>query len=72
MHFISPIKILHKHCFQFLLGQLQYPGEMKNKGYAKFGGGWGGANEVHYGKCGSGILVDYQTHPYPPEICVKP
>ena len=31
-------KILRKHCFQFLLGRLQYPGEMKNKGYAKFGG----------------------------------
>ena len=25
---------------------------MKNRGYAKF---WG-ANKVHYGKCGSGIL----------------
>ena len=31
-----PSKILHKHCCQFLLGPLQYPGEMKNKGYAKF------------------------------------
>ena len=28
---------------------------MKYKVYAKFGGGGGGgANEVHYGKCGSG------------------
>ena len=25
---------------------------MKNKDYAKFGG----ANKVHYGKCGSGVL----------------
>ena len=33
-------KILHKHCFQFLLGRLWYPGEMKNKGYAKFWGVW--------------------------------
>ena len=35
-----PPKILHKHCFLFLLGR---PGEIKNKGYAKFGGGgeWG-------------------------------
>ena len=31
-----PPKILQKHCFQFLLGRLLYPGEMKNKGYAKF------------------------------------
>ena len=28
---------------------------MKNKGYAKFGGG-GRANNEHYGKCGSGEL----------------
>ena len=33
-----PPKILHKRCFQFPLGPLEYPGEMKNKGYAKF---WG-------------------------------
>ena len=26
-----PPKILHNHCFQFLLGRLQYPGEMKTK-----------------------------------------
>ena len=46
-----PPKILHKHYFQFLLGRLQYQGEMKNtlKGYAKFGG----ANKVHYGRCAS-------------------
>ena len=31
-------KILHKNCFQFPLGRLLYPGEMKTKGYAKF---WG-------------------------------
>ena len=46
-------KILHKHCLQFLLGRLQYPGEMKNKGYVKF---WG-VNMVHYacyGRCASG------------------
>ena len=40
-----PQKILHKYCLQFLLGQLQYPGEMKNKSYAKLLGGWGG--ELH-------------------------
>ena len=47
-----PPNILHKHCFQCLLG---LPGEMKNKGYAKFGGrGGGGANKVHYEKFESG------------------
>ena len=38
-----PKKILHKQCFQFLLGRLYDPGEMKNRGYAKFErerGGW--------------------------------
>ena len=33
-----PPNILHKDCFLFLLGP---PGEMKNKGYAKFGRGGG-------------------------------
>ena len=37
-----PPKILHKHCFQFPLKRLKYPGEMKNKGYPKFRG----ANKV--------------------------
>ena len=30
-----------------------------------FGGG-GGAKEVHYGKCGSGVLVKYQPQPPSP------
>ena len=33
-----PPKILHKHCPQFLFWRLYYPWEIKNKGYAKFGG----------------------------------
>ena len=45
-----PPKILHKHCLQFLLGPLLYPGETKNKGYAKF---WG-ADKVYYGRCANG------------------
>ena len=39
MHLVYPPKISQKHCFQFILGRLLYPREMKNKGYAKFGGG---------------------------------
>ena len=31
---------------------------MKNKGYAIFFWGGGGANEVHYEKCGSGVEVN--------------
>ena len=53
-----PPKILRKHRFQFLLGRLKYPGEMKSKSYAKFGGGGGGgANKVHYGRCASGVFI---------------
>ena len=38
---------MHKHCFQFLLGQLKYPGEMKNKGYAIFFFGGGGGQIIN-------------------------
>ena len=31
-------KTMHNHCFRFILGRLQYPGEIGNNGYAKFGG----------------------------------
>ena len=33
-----PPKILHKHCFQFLLGRLYVPREIYNNTYANFGG----------------------------------
>ena len=29
-------KILHKHCFQFLLGPFKLPRETEDNGYAKF------------------------------------
>ena len=49
-----PPKKIHTHCFQFLLGRLKCDlGEMKNKGYAKFGRG---VNKVHYWRCTSGVL----------------
>ena len=54
MHLIClPKFCISMHCFQFLLGQLEYPGEMKNKGYAKF---WE-ANKMHYGRCPSGVCA---------------
>jgi len=37
--------------FLISLGTAVIPGEMKNKGYAKF---WG-ANKVYYGRCASGV-----------------
>ena len=45
-------QILHKHCFQFLLGHLMVSRENKNSGYAKFGG----TNKEYYGIFRSGLL----------------
>ena len=38
MVFVCHPKILHKHCFQFLLGVKMAPRETENNAYAKF---WG-------------------------------
>ena len=38
MLFVGHPKILHKHCFQFLLGPFQLPRETEDNAYAKFGG----------------------------------
>ena len=38
MLFVCQPKILHKHCFQFLLGVKMAPRETENNSYAKF---WG-------------------------------
>ena len=46
---------LHNLCLSFLLCITAMPWEIENNAYAKFFLG-GGANKVHYGKCGSGIL----------------
>ena len=45
-------KILHDHCFQFLLGITVAPKEIEDNGYAKFGG----LRKVHYGQCENGQL----------------
>ena len=47
MHLVHPPKILHSHCFQFLLGITVVPREIQGNGYANV---WGG-NKVHYGLC---------------------
>ena len=47
-------QILHKHCFCFLLGPLQVPGETGNNAYGKFGG----TNKEHYGIFRSGLLPE--------------
>ena len=36
--FVCPSKILHKHCFYFLLGLTTVPRETGNNAYANFGG----------------------------------
>ena len=45
MLFVCPLKILHKHCLQFLLGVKMAPRETENNAYAKFGV----TNKEHYG-----------------------
>ena len=44
-------QILHKHCFQFLLGLTMVPRKNKNNAYAKFGG----TNKEYYGIFRSGL-----------------
>ena len=48
---LSP-QILHKHSFQFLLGNRVVPRENKNNAHAKFGG----TNKEYYGIFRSGLL----------------
>ena len=43
-------KILHIHCFQFLLGITVVPREIQDDDYAKL---WG-VNKMHYGLCANG------------------
>ena len=38
IHLVRSPNIYDTHCLQFLLGRLQYPEEIKNKSYTKFGG----------------------------------
>ena len=45
-------KILHNHCFQFLLDVTVVPREIEDDDYANF---WG-ANKVHYDLCENGEL----------------
>ena len=47
-----PPKILHKHCFQFLLGWLYEKTKVLHNFFVFFGGG---GNKVHYGRCASGL-----------------
>ena len=56
MNLVFPPKILHNHCFQFLLSITMItvaPREIEDDGYAKLVGG-GGLNKVHYGLCEKG------------------
>ena len=49
---LSP-QILHKHCFQFLLGHTMVLRENKNNAYANFGG----TNKEYYGIFRSGLYA---------------
>ena len=54
-------------CFSFLLGITADPKELENNAYAKF---WG-ANKVHYGKCGSGVLRAKVTNQSPAQQAIS-
>ena len=60
-------KILHKHCFQFLLGFTMIPRENKNKAYSKFGGT---NKESYFPKWPivRSFYLDYVTQAFGPEI----
>ena len=49
--FVCSPKILHEHCFCFLLRLLQVPRETENNAYAKFGG----TGKDYYGIFQSGL-----------------
>ena len=51
-------QILHKHCFQFLLGITMVRRENKNNAYAKFGG----TNKEYYGIFRTGLFKLLKTH----------
>ena len=54
---LSP-QILHKHCFQFLLGLTMVPRENENNTYAKFGG----TNKEYYGIFRNGLLTSLRHY----------
>ena len=69
MHLVYLPKILHSHCFHFLLGITVVPRGTQDNGYAKF---WG-VNKVHYGLCENvefGKLC-LKTHQYFIKKCVN-
>ena len=58
MLFDCRLKILHKHCLQFLLGVKMAPRETENNAYAKFWGDKQKSIMVCYGIFWSGQLHD--------------
>ena len=55
-----PLRILHDHCLQVLLGITVTPREIEDNGYAKCGGG-GGVNNMYYGLGENGEFKDFQS-----------
>ena len=51
------LQILHKHCFQFLMGLTMVPREEKHNACAKFGG----TNKEYYGIFRSGLFKDVRA-----------
>ena len=58
MFFVCHPKILHKHCFQFLLGPFELPRETEDNAYAKL---WGDNQKaLLYVMVFSGVANSYQ------------
>ena len=70
MHLLCPPNFLHKHCFQFLLGRLQYPRKMKKVTEDFFwGGGGAGRSQI---RCTMGKVEVANRLLYPGHTCFRP
>ena len=56
MLFVCHPKILHKHCFQFLLGPFKLPRETEDNAYAKF---WGDKQRALWYVMVFSVVVNY-------------
>ena len=59
MLFVCHPKILHKHCFQFLLGVKMAPRETESNAYAKF---WGVKQRALWYVMVFSEVVNYSSH----------
>ena len=61
MDLVYPHKILHNHCFQFLLGITVVPREIEGNGYASF---WGVNMCIHYSLGANDVVEERNATKY--------